>query len=352
MKFWHLFIVLFFIAGCSSETVKNLEPRPTAFGPMNQLVVIADADLWNSMVRDTFEYYFSAAYPVLPQPEPIFDLKHFTPEELLAVKERKELRNYIFLADINDTDSRGTKLVKNDLGSEKVREARETNGYKSSIGKDKWADGQLLVYLIGAGHDKLVENIQESYSAIIRRIREADQKKVAASIYLNGTAGKVENQLQNSLGVQMKIPSDYIVALDKDSTFWLRRETPDASSNIMIRKMKYEDQEQLTKSGAKKMIRNLGLLVSSANPNTYLKVNDVDLPMLAQNMTLNNYFALETRGIWELANDWMGGPFVSYTLHNPNTNELLMLFGFIYAPGEEKRQYMQQIEHVMHTVKF
>jgi hypothetical protein len=209
-----------------------------------------------------------------------------------------------------------------------------------------------LVYLVGAGHDKLVENIQESYSAIIRRIREADQKKIANSIYLNGTAGKVENQLQTSLQVQMKIPSDYIVALDKDSIFWIRRETPESSSSIMIRKMKYEDQAQLTKKGAKEMIRGLGLLVSSANPNTYLQINDVDLPMLAQTMTLNNYFALETRGIWEMANDWMGGPFVSYTLHNPNSNELLLLFGFIYAPGEDKREYMQQIEHVMHTVKF
>lgn len=83
-----------------------------------------------------------------------------------------------------------------------------------------------------------------------------------------------------------------------------------------------------------------------------MKVNDIDLPMLVETTTLNNYFALEGRGIWEMENDYMGGPFVSYLIHNPNTNELLLLYGFLYAPGEDKREYMQQLEHVMHTIRF
>ena len=48
----------------------------------------------------------------------------------------------------------------------------------------------------------------------------------------------------------------------------------------------------------------------------------------------------------------MGGPFVSYMMRNANTNELLFLDGFIHAPGEEKRRYMQELEHVLHSVQF
>jgi hypothetical protein len=83
-----------------------------------------------------------------------------------------------------------------------------------------------------------------------------------------------------------------------------------------------------------------------------MTTNVVDLPYFVEPMTLNNYYMIEGRGIWEMENDYMGGPAVSFLLHNPNTNELLFLDGFIYAPGQKKRFLMQQLEHVMRTVKF
>ena len=59
-----------------------------------------------------------------------------------------------------------------------------------------------------------------------------------------------------------------------------------------------------------------------------MKVNDKDLPMFTYNTQVNNSYALEARGIWELENDFMAGPFISYLVHNPTKNELYFLDGF------------------------
>ena len=348
-----VFLSFLFLLGCSAEVRKQLEPRATAFGPLNQLVVVAEGSIWESPIRDTVDYYFSSAYPVLPQPEPIFDLKYFSPEDLLAIKERQQLRAYLILADLRDRNSVGTKLLLKDVGEEKVNEALREKGYKTSIGLDKWADGQILVYMFADGHDKLVQNIKENFAAVIRRIREVDQEKIAAGVYLGGVNGSLKSELRGALGVDLKVPSDYFMALQEGNFAWIRKEAPEVSSNLMMLKVPYRDQQQLTKGGLKILQDSLGRkYVSSEIPDTYMKVNDIDLPMLVETTTLNNYFALEGRGIWEMENDYMGGHFVSYLIHNPNTNELLLLYGFLYAPGEDKREYMQQLEHVMHTIRF
>ncbi len=83
-----------------------------------------------------------------------------------------------------------------------------------------------------------------------------------------------------------------------------------------------------------------------------MRINDVDLPMFTYVKTINNRYAIEARGIWELENDYMGGPFISYLIHNPDKNELLFLDGFVYAPQEDKRNYVQYLEHLLSNVKF
>ena len=82
-----------------------------------------------------------------------------------------------------------------------------------------------------------------------------------------------------------------------------------------------------------------------------MRINDVDLPMFTKVTQVDDKYALEARGIWEIANDYMGGPFVSYLIHSPKRNELIFIDGFLHAPGEDKRNFMQYLEHVLETVE-
>ena len=83
-----------------------------------------------------------------------------------------------------------------------------------------------------------------------------------------------------------------------------------------------------------------------------MRTNDVDLPMLTQYINLDGHYTLEARGIWDIVNDFMGGPFVSYLIHNADTNELLFIDCFVHAPGKKKRDQIQYLEYIIGSIKY
>lgn len=342
------------ITSCTSEMRQQLQPVPTAFGPRNQLVIVADTDIWESAVGDSVRYYFSSAYLLLPQPEPIYDLLHYTPEQLNALEQRKQLRSYLFLADLNNEDSPSTKLTKSILGEEKINRIKEDPEVaRNTVGVDRWAKGQLLVFIHDLGEKNLADQVVNSFPAIKKRIDKANEPRIDASIYVNGQNNIIQTDMEEVARVRMRIPKQFFVAVNKDNTLWIRRETPVSSSNIMIYKMPYRNQSQLTRENLKFIQDSLGRkLVSSEIEGTYMQINDVGLPMLTQVVDLNGNYALEARGIWEIVNDYMGGAFVSYLTVNPKSNDLLFINGFVHAPGEEKREFMQDLEYIIHTIEF
>ncbi len=345
----------FLIAGCSKGTSKDWKGLPGAFGRINQVVVVADSVLWHGAVGDTFDFYFAAPYLLLPQPEPIYDLKYFSPHDLAADPIRKQLRTYIILADMGDENSPTVKLIKKDIGLEKIRKMKEGSGFSVSVGKSKWASGQTLVYMLGFGEDKLIENIQKSFPSVAKRIFEDQRKRIVATVFQGGVGVSLKNEIQEKLGISLKVPADYKKAVydEESKTMWIRKDNKKVNCNILIHKMKYSDKSQLTKEGLKAIQDSLGRkFISTDIARTYMRINDVDLPMFFSQKTINNYYALEARGIWDIVNDFMGGPFISYLILNPKTNELLFIDGFVHAPGQPKRDFMQQLEVILSSVKF
>ena len=349
---WLLIGVGWLATSCSERARDRLSAKPNAFGKANHVIVIADQDLWEGEVGDTFRYYFSSAYLILPQPEPILDLKHFTPLDLEKDPIRRELRTYIYLADMSDQSSPTSNLLMEDVGSERVREARETKGYGNIQKKEKFAVGQLNVFMFGTNQATLMENIKKNHPTILKLIREHDEELIEANVYAGGESRKAAEDIRSAMGVNLKIPSEYFVAMDDTSTLWIRKMTKEFSSNILLHRLPYTSKDQLTYDGVKALRDSLTKqYISSEIEGSYMLINDEDLPMFVKPVEINDLYALEAKGIWELNNDYMGGPFISYLIHEPNSNELYFLDGFVFAPSQEKRELMQYLEHILNTVE-
>ena len=352
--FAYSFIALFILSliGCSSLT-ENLKSTPTAIGSINQVVVICDEDIWNSPIGDTFRYQFESAYPLLPAPEPRFDLKYYSPFQLSGHQFRKELRTYLYLGDLQNTESATTKAILEDLGEDLIDRVKAKPELSSITGRDKWAYGQLIVYLFGLGNDNLIANIKNSYEPIERRIHNFDKSAIDAYAYLNGVNELMIGKMKSNLGFSIKVPADYIQAMEDENTLWLRKDEGVMISNIIFKKFPYENESQLTKEGLKKMVNQLGRdLVTSDTPGSYLQINDIDLPLLMFYPKLDNAYTIELRGIWELTYDYMGGPFLAYAIKHPSKEEIIIIHSFVYAPGEEKREPIQQLEHIISSLDF
>lgn len=367
MKYLIILIIstLFLLGGCvpgsgdmeeqpQSSTASSSIRLPGSYGRPNQIMVIADSSLWNGPVGDTFFYHFAAPYLLLPQPEPIFDIQHITPEDLVKAPAKREFKSFIFLANMNDESSPTTQQVLHDVGATKIEEARIDKGYTTIVGRNKWALNQQLFYFVGFGADKLSENISKNFAPVARRINERDEKMIEANAYQMGTNTTLESDMATSFGIDMKIPGNFkkIIHDSGSNTVWLRSDDRDVVSNILIHRRKYTSEDQLTYEGLKEIRNDISKIIASDVLDSYMRINDVDLPLFVEKKTLNGLYTVQGRGIWEMVNDFKGGAFINNLMLNQDKGELIMVDGFLYAPAlNKKRNHMQELEYILSSVE-
>lgn len=349
---WSFFLFFSFLFSSCKELDQNLQTRPGSFGKLNQINVIADEYIWDGTVGDTFFYYFESPYPIMPSPEPLFDLRFFTVEQIKADEMRQQLRTYIVLADLSKTESPVTQMVKEDLGVEKFEKALRDSSFNSLLGQDKWARDQLIIYLFGNGEQALIESIVKNFPAAATRIKRHDEPQLESNIY---AARKNDIGIQNLImewyGLEMRIPTDYkkVLSDEKNHFLWLRKDTKEDILNILFTKIPYRSAEQFERDSIIAIRDFLGKsYISSEIAGSYMKTNVIDLPIYEQVFKLvGKAYAKELRGIWEMENDFKGGPYFSYLIHNEKTSELIFIDAFIFAPGKSKRNFMQQMEYII-----
>lgn len=342
-----------FLSSCTNEVTESFRPVPVAVGKLNQVIVVADKEMWEGYVGDSLRYYYQGPYLILPQPEPIFDLRHFTPDELDHQPLRKELMNYIILANLNDDDSPTTQMVKKDLGEENLRRSKEDKSYNCPVSKDRWAKNQLVFYQFAWTSDQLVQNIIDNFPNVSTRINNHYRPSIERTVFHSGNNVSAQNKVKENMTAEIGIPADYTEAIDDGEVIWLRRASDKYSSNLLISTVPYTDQSQLTPEGLKKIRDEIGKkYISSSIEGSFVKVNDTDLPMFTSVKTVNGNYVLEAKGIWEMENDYMAGPFISYLVHNPSKKELLFVDGFVLAPNKTKRDYMQHLAFILDGINY
>jgi hypothetical protein len=57
------------------------------------------------------------------------------------------------------------------------------------------------------------------------------------------------------------------------------------------------------------------------------------------------------RGLWRLVNDFMGGPYISLAELDASNQRVVVAFGYVYAPGKSKRNFLKQVEAMIYSLK-
>ena len=191
-------------------------------------------------------------------------------------------------------------MVIQDIGLEKINDFKADSKLNSTVGRDKWAKGQQLIYQFAFSNEEIIDFAKANFSAITRRVDRSNQNKIEQTVFQSGNDVQIMESLQDSLGVGLRIPNDYFVALIEEDEFaWIRFESEDVSSNILIQKIDYVDRSQLSPIGIKAIRDSIGrLYVASEVENSFMKINDIDLPLITSTTDINGYYAIEARGIW------------------------------------------------------
>jgi hypothetical protein len=139
----------------------------------------------------------------------------------------------------------------------------------------------------------------------------------------------------------MKVGEDFIWASDDGLS---------SIQNICIYSLPYVSEKMFTKKPYIAlrdtiMKRN----IPGEKPTQWMQTNPEYV--WTKNITVNGKFAMEARGLWEMRNDAMGGPFISHTRLDEKNNRVIVVEGFVYAPNKMKRTMLRRLEAALYTLE-
>ena len=70
------------------------------------------------------------------------------------------------------------------------------------------------------------------------------------------------------------------------------------------------------------------------------------------NTKIDNKFAYETRGTWEVKNAFMAGPFLNFAIKDEENKQFIVVEGIVFKPTAEKRNNIFEVEAIARSLKF
>jgi hypothetical protein len=159
-------------------------------------------------------------------------------------------------------------------------------------------------------------------------------------------------------GIRPLLPEGFYLAKETPDFMWLRHKVTKAKQDlelgIMIYTMDYHDTIVFDPRHIIRWRNTITLEnIPGPSPVSFMKVATENiLPVFDTITDFPGGYAVETRGLWEVENDFMGGPFISYTFVDKANNKVITLDGYVYNPNDVKKYYLRELESIFFALKF
>ena len=277
-------------------------------------------EMWSGEVGEAIRKNLAAPVDGLPQEEPLFSISQMPPEAFsgFARKNRTFLR-------IEKGEEAGIKVA-DDLY------ARPQKGY----------------LITGQSNDEIINLIEENSEKIIRELKQTEiteqQRRIKKSL-------KSDSQLEERLGVSMEFSTAYRYAKESDDFFWIRKEIPHGSMEILVYEVPINTIQKDTNT-----IANIIAMRDSIGKK-YIPGPIDGTPMITEaayapylfESEIDGKFAWETKGTWEVDGAFMAGPFLNYAVMDEENDRIVVLEGFTFAPSARKRDNMMELEAILRS---
>ena len=311
------------ILSCDNDKKNNTRILSKSSGNVNSLSVVLDNNLWEGEVGETIRNTLAAPVFGLPQDEPLFNIS--------------QIPTSVFSGFVTKS-----RII---LKIEKGKEAA------IKIGTNRYARPQKVVLITGKTNAEINNQITTNAEQIIAVFKNEElkekQRRIKISLHKNNT-------IKEKLGVSIKFSSAYRIAKDEANFYWIRRDISTGTTNVMLYELPYdaikENDSLITQ--IIKMRDSIGKThIPGPTDGSYMITESAYAPFLAKTI-VDNKPAFETRGLWEVKNAFMAGPFINYIIDDKLNDRLLVIEGFAFAPSVGKRDYMFELEAIIKSIKF
>lgn len=314
-----LLLFLVFLNSCNNPPSNY---KPGSSGNINTVTIIINNDLWNSAVGSTIRNAFASEFVGLPQIEPIFNLKQMPFEAFSGFS--RESRNIILI--------------------------QKTNKDNVIIQTDKYAQPQFLVAITGRNQTEIIQSVEKNKRRIISLIKTNEIREKQRRMKIS----KLEkNELKEFLSLDLIMPSAYkVFKKGVENIIWFQRETNKGTVNVLAYAL---DEKNFSKGNSLseliKLRDSVGKsFVPGRNKNSYMITEEAYEPYIKKTR-VGGLNAFETRGTWELKNDFMAGPFINYLIKDTVNRRTIVLEGFVFSPSSRKRELIFELESIFKSLR-
>ena len=322
-KFSFIFLLSFLLVSCDFGKGAKME---TITGKSNDIMVVIGKEIWRGEAGSLIREVLAQPQSSLPQEEPLFTLINVPPEAFNDLF--KTSRNVI------------TVKISSSYTEPKVEFVRDT-----------WAYPQAVVNIQASSQENFKELFQANSDKLISFFLKAEKDRMKKT-YMGAYEKTVYNTLLKDFNLQLYLPTGFKI-VKKDTNFiWIRYDTPLLYQSIVLYTYPYDSDSTFTRQfQVEKRNAVLKEYIPGPLPGSYM-TTEMELPQDFNVQNYNGNYAAEMRGLWRVENDFMGGPFVSLSVLDATRRRIVTVEGHVYAPKNNKRNYLRQVEAMIYSLEF
>ncbi|HIZ87289.1 MAG TPA: DUF4837 family protein [Candidatus Coprenecus pullistercoris] len=314
-------------SSCGNRTAKDRgKYLPSITGNAGEVLIVINKTYMEGEPGSRLRELLAGEYPYLPQREPVFKLLNVTPGGF-----------------------DGSYLLHRNILIVNISPEVDTVGIRFS--RDAWAKPQALITLSATTPEEASELIVNNGELIVNTIEQAERDRIITN------SAKYEDRevrlaVTENIGGSPYFPKGFTMKKDTPDFMWISQETTHVNQGILIFKYPYTSQDQFSPDSLKAKLHDLWQAnVPGMRDNSYMTFNKVIEPGF-NTLQYQDRTIIEVRGLWELENDYMGGPFVCHIFPDLDRKNIIILNAFVYAPKYDKRKYLRQVESIIYSFKW
>lgn len=305
------------LTGCESGNL-----LPSVSGKAGEIIVVMDKPDWEDALGNEVRDLLGADCPWLAQKEPLYSLVNVIPSAFVDLF--KVHRNILLFRVSPQIDSAG--II-----------------YKH----DAWASPQIVIQISAPTSAQAADMFREKGPMIVSSIEQAERDRVIRNTF-RYEESSIFRKTAEIMGGAPHFPTGYKIRKTTDDFVWIADDKEGVYQDVIIYKYPAEE-DPFT---LEKIIAHRNEVMKDNVPGmfegTYMTTS-VYFPPTVEYLKYKGHDLAQTRGMWEVQNDFMGGPFVSHSFYSPDGSEIITAEAFVYAPRFDKRQYLRQVESILYS---
>ena len=297
----------------------------TSQGAPYEVIVVCKNNIWEGSAGDTLRYFLQQPVPTNNQYEPLYDVLRVAPDNFKNLLERH--RNVL-------------KLL--------VDPTVENTGI--GVQYDVTAKPQIMILAQAPTQEALTSLLAENGDNLVQVLESAERDRTIDFGRKFG-AKELEKVIHEKFGVTMHIPKGYTLRNATEDFVWASYEFPTASQGFFVYSYPYEGKESLSLKALTAARNKFAAKIPGPSDGSYMTTLGEYEPDYRM-MRIEGRLWVEMRGLWDVANDFMGGPFVSFSTVDTATNRVFTIDCYVYSPKLGKRNFLRPLEHLVYMTHF